>query len=125
MNKVRVAAAAIFADATDEPSAAEVARQQLRTEAGRIVVKNGSQEEGLAAKTAAALSADGFNVVAVGNADRADYAQTWLITYGDAAPVAREALVVRFGIPPDRIRSEPSSDQADLTLILGADQAQR
>jgi LCP family protein required for cell wall assembly len=125
MNKVRVAAAAVFADATDEPSAAEVARQQLRAEAGRIVVKNGSQEEGLAAKTAAALSADGFNVVAVGNADRADYAQTWLITYGDAAPVAREALVVRFGIPPDRIRSEPSSDQADLTLILGADQAQR
>ncbi len=120
--KLRGAAAAVFADASTGTSAAAETRQKLQAEGARLVVLNGTAGEGLAAKTAAGLTVDGFIVSAVGNASRADYAETWLITYGDDKPVTREALVRRFSIPPDRIRSEPSSSTADLALIVGADQ---
>ncbi|OQA38856.1 MAG: putative transcriptional regulator YvhJ [Chloroflexi bacterium ADurb.Bin325] len=124
LNKIRAAAAAIFADEAVGPSPEESARQVILDEAARITVLNGTQEKGLAAKTQAMLVTNGYNVVTVGNADRADYAETWLVTYGDAAPATVEALVQRFNIPPARIRSEPPSDQMDIGLIVGDDQAQ-
>ncbi len=124
MNKVRAAAAAIFADEAAGPSPEESARQVILDEAARITVLNGTQEKGLAAKTQALLVTNGYNVVTVGNADRADYEATWLITYGDAAPATVEALVQRFGIPPERIRSEPPSEQTDIALVVGNDQVQ-
>lgn len=124
LNKIRAAAAAIFADEAVGPSPEESARQVILDEAARITVLNGTQEKGLAAKTQAMLVTNGYNVVTVGNADRADYAETWLVTYGDAAPATVEALVQRFNIPPARIRSEPPSDQMDIGLIVGDDQVQ-
>ncbi len=122
MAKLRAAAAAVFADAPAGPSAADLARKAMLDEKARIVVLNGTTEAGLAAKAEAALQADGFTVAAVGNADRADYAQTVLITHGDRTPATREALVRRYNIPPDRVRSEPAADGKDLTVILGGDQ---
>ena len=125
MAKVRAATAAVFADAPEEGlSAEEAARQAVQAEAARVVVLNGTQEEGLASKTAAALSDAGYDVVAIGNAERADYAQSWLITHGDEKPKAREALLRQFDIPPDRILSEPPTEDLDLTVIVGADQIQ-
>ena len=124
MNKLRAAAAAIFADAADGPSSEETARQIILAEAARIMVLNGTQEKALAAKTQARLITSGFNVITVGNADSADYAETWLVTHGDKAPATVEALARWLNIPPDRIRSEPPSDQVDLTIIVGADQVQ-
>jgi polyisoprenyl-teichoic acid--peptidoglycan teichoic acid transferase len=124
MNKVRAAAAAIFADAPGGPSPEETARQTMLAEAARIMVLNGTQEKALAAKTQARLITNGFDVITVGNADSADYAETWLVTNGDKAPATVEALARWLNIPPDRIRSEPPSDQVDLTIIVGADQVQ-
>jgi len=124
MVRLRAAAAAVFADAPAGPSAAELARQRLQAEAARVVLLNGTREEGLAAKTATSLSAEGFTVSAVGNADRTNYTKSWLITYGNAKPLTREALIRRFGIPPDHIRSEAPSPDADLAVILGADTSQ-
>jgi LCP family protein required for cell wall assembly len=121
MAKLRAAVETVFAD-MPELSQEERVRQQLQAEAARIVVLNGTREEGLAARTQALLMAEGFNVTAVGNAERADYAQTWLITHGDSAPFTRELLIQRFAISPERILSEPPSDSADLTLIVGQDQ---
>jgi len=124
MAKVRAATAAVFADAPEEGlSAEEAARQAVQAEAARVVVLNGTQEEGLASKTAAALSDAGYDVVAIGNAERADYAQTWLISHGDTKPKSREALARRFGIIPEHVVSDPPSDNVDLTLIVGQDQA--
>ncbi|MCX6028977.1 MAG: LCP family protein [Chloroflexi bacterium] len=125
MAKLRAATAAVFADAPAGPTAAEAAAKAIQAEGARIVVLNGTTEAGLAAKAEAALQAAGFTVAAVGNADRADYAQTVLITHGDRTPATREALVRRYNIPPDRVRSEPSADGKDLTVILGADQVTR
>jgi len=125
MNKLRAAAAAVFADATGVPSPEEATRQAIQVEAARVMVLNGTSEKGLAAKTQATLITNGFNVVTVGNADRVDYTDTWLVTYGDAAPATVEALVRWFQIPPDHIRSEPPSDQVDVTVIVGSDQIQQ
>ena len=55
MNKIRAAAAAIFADEAVGPSPEERARQVILDEAARITVLNGTQEKGLAAKTQALL----------------------------------------------------------------------
>jgi hypothetical protein len=114
----------VFADAREGPSAEDVAREAIRAEAARVMVLNGTAEKGLAAKVQATLITNGFNVVTVGNADRVDYAETWLLSYGNAVPATVEALVRWFNIPPDRIRSEPASDQADVSLIVGGDQVQ-
>jgi LCP family protein required for cell wall assembly len=122
MAKLRAATAAVFADAPAGPTAAEAAAKAIQAEAAAIVLLNGTTETGLAAKTEAALQAAGFTVVAVGNADRADYAQTVLIAHGDRTPATREALVRRYNIPPDRVRSEPAAEGKDLTVILGGDQ---
>jgi LCP family protein required for cell wall assembly len=124
MVKLRAAAAAVFADAPAGPSAVELARQAMLEEKARIVILNGTGEAGLAARTEAALQAEGFTIAAVGNADRADYAQTVLISHGDRTPATREALVRRYNLPPAHVRSEPPAEEKDLTLILGADQAQ-
>jgi LCP family protein required for cell wall assembly len=122
MNKLRDAATAIFANAPEGPSSEETARQAVMAEAARVMVLNGTQEGALAAKTQAKLITSGFNVINVGNADSADYAETWLVTHGDNTPATVEALARWFNIPPDRIRSEPPSDQLDVTIIVGADQ---
>ena len=122
MYRIHAAVNTVFADAASGPSPAELARKALQDESARVVVLNGTSEENTAAKTAAALVADGFNIVALGNAERADYARTWLITHGDEKPAAREALVRKYNIPPDRMSSEPPSDSADLTVIIGSDQ---
>lgn len=123
MNKVRAAADAIFSDTVAGPSPEEVVRQTIQAEAARILILNGTLEKGLASKTQAALITAGFNVVTVGNAERADYAETWLVSHGETAPATLEELARRFAIPADRIRSEPASADVDLTLIVGQDQA--
>jgi LCP family protein required for cell wall assembly len=122
MDKVKAAAASVFGETESGPSAAEVARQAIQSEAARVIVLNGTTAGGLGAEIAAGLTTDGFQVVAVGNADRADYGQSVLTTHGDGKDATREALVSRFGIPPDRVISESPSDNADFTLVIGTDQ---
>jgi len=121
MDKVKAAAASVFGETPGGPTAEEVARLALQSEAARVVVLNGTTEAGLGTEVATSLTADGFLIAAVGNADRADYGDSVLISYGDGKDSTREALVSRFGIAPDRVRSESPSELADLTLILGQD----
>lgn len=122
LNKIRAAADAVFADTAVGPSPEEVMRQAIQAEAARIIVLNGTQEKGLATRIQANLITAGFNVVAVGNADRADYAETWLVTHGENAPATLEVLAAWFKVPPERIRNEPKADEHELTLIIGQDQ---
>jgi LCP family protein required for cell wall assembly len=118
--QIHAAAATIFAD-QPVASAEEALRKAVKSEGARVIVLNGSAEEGLAAKTAAILSGEGYNVVAIGNAPEGDNPQTSLITYGDGFAVTREALLRRFNIPSGRINFEPGSPDADLAVVLGAD----
>jgi LCP family protein required for cell wall assembly len=121
MGKLRAAADSIFADKSVAAQGPDIERQSISDEAARLVVLNGTAQEGLGAKAAADLSNQGFNVTAVGNAAAADFEQTVLISHGDTKPQTLEALVSLFGIPPDNVRSEPPSDEVDLTLIVGGD----
>ena len=59
--------------------------------------------------------------MSIGNAAAADFTETVLVNYGDTKPQTLEALVRLFDISPDNVRSEPPSEEADLTLIVGAD----
>jgi LCP family protein required for cell wall assembly len=122
MDKVKATVASVFGGTQSGPTPAEVARQAIQSEAARIVVLNGTTEGGLGTEVAASLTTEGFQVAAVGNADRADYARTMLITHGNGKDATRETLISRFGISADRVRSESPSESADLALIIGMDQ---
>jgi polyisoprenyl-teichoic acid--peptidoglycan teichoic acid transferase len=125
LNKLRAAAAAVFADAPesagDGNAVAAIPPDQLAQV--RLTVLNGSAQPGLAATVATALANVGFNSVTVGNGEQADYAQSWLILHGDQPAPVRDLLVRRFGIQPDHTRNDPVSPDTDFTLILGADQS--
>ena len=108
MNKLRAALASVFADLPTGTTAAEAARKAVKSEGAKVVVLNGTPEAGVGASVAAALTADGYNVVSLGNADRGDYTQSRLIVYGDSKPSTREELARRFGVAPANVRWEPT-----------------
>ena len=89
----------------------------------RLTVLNGSPQSGLAASVATDLANVGFNSVTVGNAEQANYPQSWLVLHGDQPASVSDLLITRFGIQPDHIRNDPSSPDTDFTLILGTDQS--
>lgn len=121
--KVRAAADAIFADSVAGPSTEETVRQRIEAEGARIVLLNGTVEKGLASRLQTKLVTEGFNITAVGNAERADYGQSELLIYGDPKQATIDALLTRFGISEDRVRTQPASDERDIAIIVGSDQA--
>ncbi len=89
----------------------------------RIAVLNGTDQAGLASRVAGRLATAGFDVVGLGDADRADYSASWLIAYGNSSAPTRDALVRQLAIQPDHVLSDPGSGSADLVIVLGADVA--
>jgi polyisoprenyl-teichoic acid--peptidoglycan teichoic acid transferase len=122
--KVRAAADAIFADKAVGPTTEEVLRQTVQAEAAKVVLLNGTQEKGLASKVQARLVTEGYNVVAVGNADRADYEQSALVIYGEPKQATVDALMTWFGISEERVTTQPAADDKDIAVIVGTDQSQ-
>ncbi len=61
--------------------ASDQAQAQLVSENARVEVLNGTLVSDLAQQTADTLIAAGMNIVHVDNAERLDYAETWLIAY--------------------------------------------
>jgi LCP family protein required for cell wall assembly len=120
MAKLRAAADSIFADQI-AADGVDIERQVITDEAARLVVLNGTTQEGLGAQTAADLGTHGFAVSAVGNAAAADFTDTVIISHGDTKPQTLEALIQLFEIAPESVRSEPPSEEQDLTLIVGTD----
>ncbi len=104
-----------------EKSAAQVLEERLRVENAHIVVLNGTLRSGLAASTAEGLRKMGFDVMAIGNADRADYSHTVLLVYDQKKATISELKTI-FGIKPENIRLGANlKNPADLILILGQD----
>jgi anionic cell wall polymer biosynthesis LytR-Cps2A-Psr (LCP) family protein len=94
------------------------------TSAGRIYtveILNGTSERGLAARTAEIFGSFGYDVVAVGNADKFEYASTRIIDrYGDKEALASLGAVIKcvnFGDASEY----KGSIKADYTIILGKD----
>ena len=87
----------------------------------RVQVLNGSGEGGVAGQLASTLREGGFRVVEVRNADRDDYFAT-LVVERREDPASALAVARYLGGPPV-IRQAWSSDQADVTVVLGSDRS--
>lgn len=100
---------------TDDPLSAAI------EEGASIAVLNGAGIEGFAGRTGQYLEGQGLNVVEIGNADRLDYARSFIIDY-TGNPYTRQYLMQLSDLTESQILSQtdPSSN-VDITLILGAD----
>jgi LCP family protein required for cell wall assembly len=106
------------------PSNAAVVDQskQVKQEAARVLVLNGTSSTTLAERTARILQAQGFQVTAYGNADRFDYPKTVLIDYNGTKDATVTALAQLFHVDPENIRHSTNvKSDVDLRVILGAD----
>ena len=96
-------------------------RQMLQDEKARVEILNGTNTKGLAARTQAALQAEGYQVSRIGDADRYTYQATMLIVYADK-PFTRELLIQRLSIKPANVQVQLNPKAgADLRVVLGAD----
>jgi len=86
-----------------------------------VEILNGTTERGLAARTAEIFGSFGYDVVAVGNADKFEYASTRIIDrHGDKEALASIGAVIKclnFGDASEY----KGSIKADYTIILGKD----
>jgi polyisoprenyl-teichoic acid--peptidoglycan teichoic acid transferase len=86
----------------------------------RIRVENGTQINGLAARTSDRLKAQGFEVVEIGSADRFDYAQSQIISYAVDTTAAAEVAEM-LELPASAIVTQTGGSSVDLKIILGGD----
>lgn len=94
----------------------------VKSEAARLLVLNGTKVANLAESTAALLQGQGYTIDGFGNADRFDYEKTVLIDYTGNKKATVTALATLFHVDPNNIRRSTSvSKQEDIRLILGAD----
>jgi len=91
----------------------------VKQENARVIVKNGSQQEGLATRTADYLRSKGVNVVGETNADQA-YSQSVIIDH-TGKPYAVQMLANLLGLENSRVlsRYDPNSE-VDVEVILGS-----
>jgi LCP family protein required for cell wall assembly len=101
-------------------TAGEDPKAAMQAEAARVVVKNGSDKSGLAARTQEYLITQGVNVVEAGNADGL-YSGTLIIDY-TGKPYTVKYLVELMGINAANIYSsfDPNSE-VDVSITLGTD----
>ena len=85
-----------------------------------IRVENGTQINGLAARTSDRLKAQGFDVVEIGSADRFNYEQSQIISYAGDTAVAT-AVAQTLGLPSSAIITSTTASTVDLRVILGGD----
>jgi LCP family protein required for cell wall assembly len=109
---------------TPTPTLAPVeiqALQGLADEGARIAVQNGTSEPNYAARVAAMLLEEGYQVVEFGDADRLDYTSTVIVDY-TAKTFTLESLIDRFQVTPENVRHSPNlRSQIDIRIIVGQD----
>jgi hypothetical protein len=95
--------------------------QRLADEGARIAVQNGTSEPNFAARVAAMLMEEGFQVVEFGDADRMDYASTVIVDY-TSKTYTLEQLIEIFQVAPENVRYSPNlRSQIDIRVIVGQD----
>ena len=95
--------------------------QKLADDGARIAVQNGTSEPNFAARVAAMLMEQGFQVVEFGDADRMDYANTVIVNYTDKT-YTLEQLIETFQVTPENVRYSPNlRSQIDIRVIVGQD----
>ncbi len=95
--------------------------QKLADEGARIAIQNGTSEPNFAARVAASLMEQGFQVVEFGDADRTDYPNTVLVDY-TGKNYTLERLVEMFQVAPENVRHSPNlRSQIDIRIVVGQD----
>jgi LCP family protein required for cell wall assembly len=95
--------------------------QRLAEEGARIAIQNGTSEPNFAARVAAVLMEQGFQVVEFGDADRTDYPNTVVVDY-TGKTYTLERLVDLFQVTPENVRYSPNlRSQVDLRIVVGQD----
>jgi LCP family protein required for cell wall assembly len=95
--------------------------QDLAQEGARIAVQNGTSEPNFAARVAAMLMEQGFQVVEFGDADRLDYPNTVIVDYTDKAYTLGR-LIDTFQVTPENLRRSPNlRSQIDIRIVVGQD----
>jgi hypothetical protein len=97
------------------------ALENLASEGARIAVQNGTSEPNFAARVAATLMEQGFQVVEFGDADRLDYPKTVIVDY-TGKTYTLERLVETFQVTPENVRHSANlRSQIDIRVIVGQD----
>ena len=93
--------------------------EKLAQEGARIAVQNGTSEPNFAARVAAMLMEQGYQVVEFGDADRLDYPSTVIVDY-TGKTYTLERLVDEFQVTPENVRHSPNlRSQIDIRVIVG------
>lgn len=110
----------LFPETTAAGHPADAPVDLLIQEAAKLEVLNGTGEVGLAERTAAYLSKQGYLIGSYANADRLDYTQTIIIDYS-GKPHTVAALAELLKVSAENIRSEELTMDVDVRVILGQD----
>ncbi len=95
--------------------------QRLAEEGARIAIQNGTSEPNFAARVAAILMEQGFQVVEFGDADRTDYPYTVIVDY-TSKTYTLERLVDMFQVTQENVRYSPNlRSQVDIRIVVGQD----
>jgi LCP family protein required for cell wall assembly len=88
----------------------------------RIEILNGTDEPGVAAQTRALLEARGWQVVAIGDADRHDYGRTLVINYG-VSPTLIEEVSADLNLQPSlaALPGLNTNRAIDMRIVVGND----
>lgn len=118
--RIRQMVAELFPDPAPASSLESVVVDMIIAEAAKVEVQNGTTIAGLAERTAAYLSKQGYQVTAFANADRSDYVHTIIISYANK-PYTVNSLAELLGVAPENILHESLSMGIDVRVILGQD----
>jgi len=95
--------------------------EKLAQEGARIAVQNGTSEPNYAARVAAMLMEQGYQVVEFGDADRLDYSNTVIVDY-TGKTYTLERLIDLFQVSPENVRTSTNlRSQIDIRIIVGQD----
>ena len=113
--KVRLALAQFFNSSSGNVAAND-------SSAIRVEVLNGTPQPGVAARVAELLQAQGWQVTAIGDADRSDYVQTIVINY-DAPDTLMQKLSTDLGLEPNlsTLKGLNTATSIDLRVVIGND----
>jgi LCP family protein required for cell wall assembly len=123
-DQIRILRDEIFASngPADPVTANEDPIELMKTEAARVLIRNGTSTIGLAGKTSELLRADGMNITGEDNADGI-YGQTTILDYS-GKPYTIKYLMQKFNLQNVVIKNrfDPNA-QTDIEIILGEDWA--
>jgi LCP family protein required for cell wall assembly len=99
-----------------------VAVRVLDASEARVEILNGTGAPGIAARVRAELQAQGWQVVAIGDADRGDYLHTLLVNYNTDENVLKEiGRQLNLSASLDTLPGLLMPDSTDLRIVIGRD----